>query len=397
MKKILLNRFCFITLVASVGGLFTIILVMDQVRNGTGMRPWANVGGCGAGGGAVSGAASAMWLGKGIQGSILDFEIRSSHSVVHATGAGMSLLRTHSIPITANLHVSATDIALSMPLMWKQKLEGGNQTAGWGDLGLTATPKLGMNGQISIPVGISLPTGKSDIHDLDHFLLTSDMQNGSGGFGFNLGLDHTFDFEFGMLIAGASYSGNLFYLETTQRKWDEDLGRTKSTSRKLSIARTGLFAYQNDMGVEKFDNVDAHAYLGFTGDPITHSIGFKSSIPLGQDGFEVEITDTRYSKNDFDYDDDNKLLLDLVYGDTLLQETDSTKFDVYDLNDTTYVIREKKINKQWVSLDLSYGMEVHNPDYPLFWAIHLPIEFNTDDGVGFNGFTLEVGLKFRAF
>ncbi len=393
--------------------------------------PWQSVGGCGAGGGATGGGASAMWIGKGVQGALLDLEIRYSNSVTHAPGGGMSLLRSSSVPFTLGYHGAGYDLNLSLPFSWKLKYAGGGniQTAGFGDLGVTYVKKLGMSGGLAAQLGVTLPTGKSNIHDLSHDLVSSDVQNGSGVLAGTMGLDWTGDQEWGMIILGGSYNAGLLYAESTEKSWDPDLERAVTEKANVSLARTGLSTYKNDMSVVSGDNLSFYAYLGFKRELMTHSVGLNASVPLADGTYaEFEEKSSSYENpyltlENFPTEDSVRRYIVKYYNDQDPEyqryaprpPDDTTSYNLYlheyAVEDTTtpgdkdsVIVREWKAvqktikkDKSWPTVTLNYGLEVPTKAFPIFLAASVPVEFNFDDGIGVNGFIVEAGIKLLVY
>jgi hypothetical protein len=418
--------------------------------------PWRSVGGCGTGGGVASGGSSAQWIGAGVTGGYVDCEIRSAFSATTAIGGGTSTLGSFSFPFTLNLHPRISDISLSMPLQWKLRPvreENSRHTGGFGDLNITFSKGIGTTGGLNITAGLTLPTGKYTIYDLEHDYAGSDMQNGGGVFGLSLGGSYTVDRDWGVIMAGIDYSGGMLYIESVERELkvynegtDDEYMRAEPVKRKLSSAKETFTTTRNDMGVLSADNLSLHGHVAFKRGNITHSFGGSGSIPLaahkyepntGYDTPKIDINDpqTFYNDNYQRFTGDSSRPFSTIYlltkeealwfinnikdidyskqGDSIgvklvYPEKDGTtriSYDAFykpgedstDLGEWIVEKRESVQHTNWISLSINYGMEIHNPTVPIFWAISVPIEFNGDDGVGVTGFTAEIGIKFVVF
>jgi hypothetical protein len=384
--------------------------------------PWHSVGGCGVGGGSVSGGASVRWVGRGVPGALVDMEARYSRSLSSAVGGGMLLRRTHTIPVTLGFHPTVLDMTLQLPLQYKEEIiadesdeyeKAAIPVSGIGDFSLSFSRALGMSGQTHLNVGLTLPTGKADIYGFTHRLLVSDMQTGSGVMGVNAGFEHTLNFGWGVVMLGGSYSTGLLYMHTTDAIWDYDLERAESEKKKLEWAHDGAVSYVNDKGVRRSDNIGLHFYAGIKQDNMMHSFGVLPSYPLTALPFVEE------SGEYVEYETVNRFFFSPGFNGTgpspdksqileSLHDSVETS-DIYESpgDSVTYVVHkadtewvaEKRVtrtDKEHVTFTMSYGLELSDIGlpFPLFLSLSAPLVFDFENGVGVSGFSAGMGVKY---
>ncbi|MBD3320627.1 MAG: hypothetical protein GF350_05990 [Chitinivibrionales bacterium] len=378
--------------------------------------PWKSIGGCGVGGGSATGGASVRWIGRGAPGALLDMEMRLGKSVINATGGGMASRNYTTIPLTFGFHPHIMDLTLSMPLQWKEEITSESsekKIAGIGDISFSLAKGLGMEGQLQVQWGLTLPTGRADIYDLGHQLVVSDMQLGSGVFGTNLAVDYTITREWGMVMVGGTYSTALLYLSTTETTWDYELERAESVRKKLAWARDKTFSYINDKEVRRSDMIDIHAYLGIKREYTMHSFGITPSVPIAPDdgsyvlsenvstfAFSPALGDDAAVKTEKQALDSLYRFIDSDTGDVWYPADDTLSYAVHKA-DTEWVAEKKvtKKDKELATCTFSYAMEISNSGipFPILLYLSLPLVFDTEDKVGFSGYSVGIGLKYMLF
>jgi hypothetical protein len=352
-----------------------------------------------------------------VPGAVIDLEARLNKTVISKSGGGMLTRRKTSVPLTFGFHPTACDITLSVPMQMNESVTqmGRNWTTGVGDMSLSISRGLGMTGQTTVQLGVTVPTGRDNIYGYDHKLFPKDMQVGSGVFGANLGLDYTRTKGWGVVILGGSYSSALFYLETTAyENWDDQLQRAKSKTRELAWAHDKALSYVNDQGVRRSDMVSLHAYIGIKKERMMHSLGLQQSIPLAPDDAayveysrENDFTPLR-GENHIPTREDAMDSLRSFIRDTATDIDpidDTTSYSVYrgvNRDDSTVGVTQKeriKEDTELFSLNLSYGMEVTDIGlpFPVFFSVSLPLVFDMEEGIGFNGYTIGAGMKYMLF
>jgi hypothetical protein len=199
-------------------------------------------------------------------------------------------------------------------------------------------------------------------------------------------------------------------MKGTEFRFDNEKGYSVAEKRKLQGART-KWGYTNDAGFTQPDNFDMHANLGIKLDNIVHSAGFRASIPTRDAQHTIFNYDNRirmtpalnsldaikaYYPTVSDPNDSLKMLY---------AEDDSTSFDIGGIfvspftGDSSWIIRKKTVqsDKRWLITTFNYGMEFSNVVTPVFWAVSVSVEWDTQGGVGINGFATEMGIKFNVY
>ncbi len=386
---------------------------------------WHSVGGCGVGGGSVSGGASVRWVGRGVPGALVDMEARYSRSLSSAVGGGMLLRRTHTIPLTLGFHPTALDMTLQLPLQYKEEIiadesdeyeKAAIPVSGIGDLSLSFSRALGMSGQTHLNVALTLPTGKADIYDFTHQLLVSDMQTGSGVISVNAGIEHTLNFGWGVVMLGGSYSTGLLYMRTIDAMWDYELERAESEKKKLEWAHDGAVSYVNDKGVRRSDNIGVHCYAGIKKDKMMHSFGVLPSFPLTAFPFveesgefiEYEMVNRYFFSpgfNEVPPSSDKPEMLESLHDsvettDKYESPGDSVTYVMHKA-DTEWVAEKRiaRTDKEHVTLTMSYGLELSDIGlpFPLFLSLSAPLVFDFENGVGVSGFSAGLGITYMVW
>jgi hypothetical protein len=166
---------------------------------------WGNIGGCGVGGGASSSTAGgAKWIGRGVTGGHLDLMCMSSQTM--AKGGYFTAINTRFGTWLRQRWL----LALNVPLLYKVRdvatLSGVDKQAaiaGFGDLSLELGRKLGITNAHLIELMVSAPTGSHDAVR-QGVVLPQILQLGSGVLTATGMYEHTWDRDWGLILAGGS-------------------------------------------------------------------------------------------------------------------------------------------------------------------------------------------------
>jgi len=170
------------------------------------LASWENVGGCGAGGGSSSGAAGgAKWIGRGVSGGVLDLQCLATMAYSHDnyfltfnTRLGTSVLEKWVFGVSVPILYKIGDV----DVLGQQKTAS---IAGFGDLSLEISHKLGLTNASLLTFSVSVPTGSSDAVR-QGVVLPQHLQMGSGVPGASVELGHTIDRDWGLVVTGGSLS-----------------------------------------------------------------------------------------------------------------------------------------------------------------------------------------------
>jgi hypothetical protein len=173
------------------------------------LASWQTVGGCGAGGGSASAPGGGIkWVGRNVTGGLVD-----SMALVTSTYARNNRFTTVLARFSAS-PAPRWGVALNVPVLYK----GGDVTvlgatrraglAGFGDLSVEASYKLGAIRSHQLSLFAALPTGSSDAVR-QGVVLPQHLQLGSGVPGVTVQYEHTQDHDWGLVLLGgtATYAG----------------------------------------------------------------------------------------------------------------------------------------------------------------------------------------------
>lgn len=336
---------------------------------------WSNIGGCGSsGGGAAAGAGK--WVGRGVTGGLVDLEILSNKTLggdyLYSATVGSFTFHAPAYPnYTAGLSLSwksntfeyegfkvAEDLT--------SRLE--RTTGGFSDLGLSFNRIFGNENEHSLGLSASLPTGQHDIKRL-HFKgqnieaddvrwMNPFVQPGSGLYTLGLSYEWTKTKDWGLLVFGGSYTSNW--------AWDNQgcrdvRGPSKTVNNqvlscqeaqpgaltwKLWELRHQPFGFQDEnpdwsnsygapgTGATGADGLSVFGYIGHKEESSTQNVGLTLSVPLAPTYY------WEYGPGS----DDNRVA-------TRIRTNDYT-------------------------LKLSAGLEITNPNFPIFLSIGVPYRLN---------------------
>jgi hypothetical protein len=334
---------------------------------------WNNIGGCGSsGGGAAAGAGK--WVGRGVSGGIVDLELLTNQTI-----GGDYLYSTFGPSFTFH-HPGLPNYTVGLSMAFKSnafEYEGykvsedltsrqPRHTGGFGDLGLSFNRIFGNENEHSLGLSASLPTGQHDIKRL-HFkgqniepddvrYMNPFVQPGSGLYNLGLSYEWTKTKDWGLLVFGGSY--------TSAWAWDNHGCRDglsgNPNQKLLSCQAAGPSAltwklwelehqrtfwnspnpdWTNSYGVPGTgatgaDGLSMFGYIGHKEEASTQNVGMTLSIPMAP---------TYYWE----------------YGDGTNDNRVSTRIRTND-----YVLK------------LSAGLEITNPDFPIYIGVGVPYKLN---------------------
>ena len=345
------------------------------------MAPWANIGGCGAGG-SGGGGGGAKWVGYGVSGGLLDVEMMYSKSI------GQNFFNDQLKTRFSGKPTWTTTLGLSVPIVSKigEVQPVSNQdpryyiTGGLGDVSVDWSKSLGMEGQYSLGLSLTLPTAQYDIKrgkDASTEFLPASLQKGGGLYSASLTLGWTKDVEDGMWMVDLSYAHpfNMKLFTGENRFMDEYWQDYTYYKDEPDSPQHNRFYYrfkpygETDLGAYSPPNLTLSAYFGYRGvEHYVHSWGITFSAPL----------DTAY-----------------IHGEPT----------------TSYKPRPDPDHKAW-SATLNYGLEFSRSKFPVFLAVSLPFndkgyeEGNPDKTYGWDApdmkdfmqqWTFSIGMKTTMF
>jgi hypothetical protein len=333
---------------------------------------WSNIGGCGSsGGGAAAGAGK--WVGRGVSGGLVDLEILSNKTLggdyIYSAVVGTSTFHWPSHP----------DWTASLALAWKSntfEYEGykvaedltsrmERTTGGFGDLGLSLNRLFGNENEHSVGLSLLLPTGQHDIKRL-HFkgqniepddvrYMNPFVQPGAGLYNLGASYEWTKTKDWGLLVFGGSYS--------SAWAWDNwgcrDRLAGTPNDKLLSCQAAGPspltwkvwelrhqpYGDQPDLdwntsygapgtGATGADGVSLYGYVGRKEEASTQNLGLTLSVPLAPAYY-------------------------WEYGPGTNDNRVSTRIRTND-----YVLK------------FSAGLEITNPNFPIFLSLGVPYVLN---------------------
>jgi hypothetical protein len=185
------------------------------------LASWQTVGGCGAGGGSASAPGGGIkWIGRNVTGGAIDSQVLSTQTLADGN---------HYTSIASRLSISPRErlgLALNVPVVFKtgevavlgQSKQAG--IAGFGDVSLEGSYRLGAIGAHQLMLTLSLPTGSADAVR-QGIVLPQHLQLGSGVPGATAQYELTRDQVWGLLLFGATASYN---------GWENDIGDYRAPS-----------------------------------------------------------------------------------------------------------------------------------------------------------------------
>jgi hypothetical protein len=185
------------------------------------LASWGTIGGCGAAGGSASSPGGGIkWVGRNVTGGLVDAQALTTQTYAQGNRFGAVTTRLGTNP------TSRLGLALNVPVLYKTGqvtvLGTTKDTglAGFGDLSVEASYKLGGIGAHQVMVVGNAPTGAWDAVR-EGVVLPQHLQLGSGVPGVSAQYQYTRDRDWGLVLVGAaaSWAG-----------WENDLGDWRSPS-----------------------------------------------------------------------------------------------------------------------------------------------------------------------
>lgn len=298
--------------------------------------PWQAVGGCGAGGSGGGGGGVATWVGRGITGGLFDLQAMTSMNYGEDfTNKAFNARFSKKLNWKTDVGLSIPIVSKSGNVQYRSNQQDKTQiTGGLGDLSADIGYTFGSNGQYSANFSTTIPTGQYDIKrgpDGAKNFLPNSLQKGSGIFSPSFQLGYTKDWDRSMLITNISYSNPV-----AMRLFSGENEFLSTYYKDIENATGDRFKYrfksygENDLG----DYFPPSTTLGVTWaykgtETRVQSIGVNLSIPLGVAWIHSE-------------------------------------------GEGTYNPRPDPDHKSW-SATFQYGYEFSNMDYPVYFAVQLPL------------------------
>ena len=362
------GRFFLITLAACISG---VAMMGGRKDSGEQVAVWNNIGGCGSsGGGAAAGAGK--WIGRGVSGGLVDVEVLSNGTVGgDYKYSAQALSTTFHFP-------SYPAYTVGLALAWKSntfEYEGykvaeditprmQRVTGGFGDLGLSFNRMFGNENEHSLGLSAGLPTGQHDIKRL-HFKgqniepddvrwMNPFVQPGSGLYSLGLSYEYTKTKDWGLLVFGGSYSSAWAWDNHACR--DEQPGTINDKVLSCQAASPSALTWR----LWELQ----HQPLNGKADEWTDSYGAPGTGATGADGISL-------------------------YGHIGRKEESSTQSVGLTLNiplAPTYYWEpgqlgpssraNQRIRSNDYTLKLSGGVEITNPNFPIFLSLGIPYKLN---------------------
>ena len=334
------------TIIVGAMIVFSIHAFRTPIRQGLfrELTPWQCVGGCGAGGGGGT-AADIKWIGEGVHGGLIDAEVMSSLTLGQSFEYKQVKTRLSMKP-TWNTNVGLTIPIVSKlgSLQPKTNTDDKTETTGGiADIMVDISKNIGMEGEYSVSLNLTVPTGQYDVkrgRENEMLYLPTTLQRGGGVFNAVLGLSRTIDVNKGLWIVEGFFSYpfavNFYGKNQFVNNQKDQYNTIDARWNYLSEQQRKRFEYyfkpygENDLGGYTPPSVTATVYYGNRHQAnFVHSYGAKVSIPLGVAWIP------NYSAGSYDPTPDPN-------------------------------------NKSW-SVTLHYGLEFSRADYPLYLAINKTI------------------------
>jgi hypothetical protein len=339
---------------------------LSVCRDLSSLTPWQCVGGCGAGGSGGTGA-EVKWIGTGVSGGLIDAEVMGTSTIGENYRYQQIKTRLSWKPTwTTNLGLTVPIVSkigsLQPATNWDDKTE---VTGGLADMMVDFSKNVGMEGQYSLMLNLTLPTGQYDIKrgkENNMLYLPTTLQCGGGIFNASLGISRTTDVEKGLWIVEAYYNyplainfyGKNQFINSSPDQYNE----LNSRWELLSASEKKRFEYwfkpygENDLGAYTPPSITAAVYYGYRGiEHYVHSFGAKLWVPFGVAWIPA-------------------------------------------FNASSYNPTPDPDNKTW-SLTLHYGLEFSRPEYPIFISINKIIVSGSDKNFMKNAFDEAALRKWR--
>jgi hypothetical protein len=357
-----------IAVLALLGGEYTGM----HGKPGKALAVWNNIGGCGSGGGGAA-AGAGKWIGRGVSGGLIDLEL-----LANTTRGGdyqysaLNIAATFHYPAipnyTAGLSLSSKSntfeyegFKVAEDLTSRQT----RITGGMGDLGLQINRLFGNENEHSAGISLSLPTGQHNIKRL-HFKgqniepddvrwMNPFVQPGSGLYSLGASYEYTRTRDWGLIIFGASY--------TSAWAWDNQAcrdGRGGSINDKVLSCQA---ADPSPLTWKVWELV----HQPFDGNPKewTDSYGAPGTGATGADGYSV-----------YGYVGHKEESSTQSIGLTFSAPLSPTYYWEYGSDESNNWRASTRIRTNDYTLKISGGIEITNPDFPIFLGFGIPYKLN---------------------
>lgn len=337
---------------------------------------WANIGGCGSsGGGAAAGAGK--WVGRGVTGGLVDLETLSN-TTVGGDYNYWSLANTFTFhwPSHPNWTASLATTLKSNSAEYEGYKVAEDLTSrmdrvtgGFGDLGLSVNRLFGNENEHSMSLSLSLPTGQHDIKRL-HFkgqniepddvrYMSPFIQPGSGLYNLGLGYEYTKTKDWGLLVFGGSYASAWAWDNWGCRDGSELAGKTVN-QKLLSCQAAGPSPLTWKVWELR------HQPYGWEGDDPDwmHSYGAPGTGATGADAVSVYGYVGRNDEGSVEN-----------VGLTFTAPLAPTYYWEYGPGSNDNRVSSRIRTNDYI-LKFSAGLEISNPNFPLFLSIGLPYVLN---------------------
>lgn len=297
--------------------------------------PWQSIGGCGAGGSGGGSGDGIKWIGQGVSGGYLEVEAFTKYTV------GQNFTGVTFTPHLSIKPTWSTKLGVSIPWMShsgevqyrSNQIPADRTTGGLGDVSIDFSKTIGSGGAASLSASLSIPTGQYDIKrgtDSGKELLPSSFQKGSGLYSLTLGWDYSRDTDKGIWLYSLSYTHPFaMHLISGENEFNDSYWEDIEHEGKRFEYRFKPYG-ENDLGAYTPPSVGGSIAYGYRGRPgIVQSFGVNFSVPLG------------------------------------VAWINSEKVGTYDP-------RPDPDHQAW-SVAFAYGIEFSNADFPVFFAISLPL------------------------
>jgi len=424
MKKIIKKQDVQLLLI-SISFICIIFLIFCNLSNNSffsNLTPWVAVGGCGSSAGGASGDAQLKWIGTGVPGALFDCELLISNGALSKTSTKLSgedkivdsdydgQLRMQTISALLSLYYHPpriADIKLTMPFLFKEGINIKDKTitntGPFGDLSLDISRKFGASGNINAALVVLFPTGNANIMRGGIEPMPADNQLGGGLFSLSPRGTYTFDFDWGIITLGATYSLGLFAITTTEYEftparmengifYEEKLSSVKKT---FKFVREGLGA-RNDAGLYTPDYLGLFSDFGIKTENFTHGISINYSHPLAKGFYEQrEVTQTSVLAN-LPTREAALLYLDtcrtgdILHGDTLNVLLNQTPEGTWN-----YLRKSPAPRKTLPGFSIQYSLEKSDMLLPLLLGGVVKLEI--DKKLVFSAISFGMGFKFPIY
>ncbi len=344
--------------------------VQTRLRDPGALAAWRNIGGCGASGGGVA-AGAGKWIGRSVSGGLVDLELLQNKTLggdydYDATSVSFTFHKPTWPNYTAGLSLG-----------WKQsnfeyigyKTNGDPipplliEDAGLADLGLTVNRLFGDENNHSLGLSIGLPTGQDDIKRLyqkstaggpdDIRWLSPFDQPGTGLYTAGLTYEYTRDRDWGLFIFGGSYTAAFAYQDMSCRDTTTSTAINDQVINCQTLAPSPLTWKLWDL---------KHQPWG--GNPASwqQSYGVPGTGATGADDFSLYAHVGRKEEHSVQ-----------SAGLTLTVPTAPTYWWDYGPGLGKVSQRYRSYD---ITLKLSLGLEISNPNFPAFIAFGIPWSLN---------------------